>query len=142
MLFRSARRSAGAQRSSAPQGPPRPRAAPTGPSGASGRSEETALALSAISERLQRTWNPNCAAPGGDQLRVRVTIELNRDGSLKGAPRADGAADGDTVRGVAVQRAVAAIRAAEPFDTLPPERYAEWRQPITINFNAREACRR
>jgi len=118
----------------------RPRAAPTGPTGSSGRSEETALALGLIQERVTRAWNPNCAAPGADQVRVRVTIELDRGGGLDGDPRSDVSLDDGTLRGVAAQRAVAAVRQAQPFDTLPPERYAEWRR-IILNFNAREACR-
>lgn len=129
----------GQRRSSAQQGQQRQRAGPTGASGSAGRSEETALALGVISERVQRRWNLDCANPGMAGVRVRVSVDLNRNGGLIGSPRADiSESDGD--RGVAAQRAVSAVRAAAPFDTLPPERYAEWRS-VVLNFNAREACR-
>lgn len=134
-----ARLAPGPRRSAAPAGPPRPRAGPPSRPGSAGRSEETALALGIIQERVTRNWNLDCANPEFASVRVRVTVNLNQNGGLVGEPHADIAEEGGT-RGVAAQRAVAAVRRAAPFDTLPPERYAEWRTVI-LNFNAREACR-
>lgn len=130
----------GPRRSSAQLGEERQRAGPTGRTGSSGRSEETALALGAISERVQRAWNLDCATPGFSTVRVRVTVSLNRDGSLAGEPRSDVSTDEGGVLGVAAQRALTAVRRAAPFDTLPDDRYSEWRS-VVLNFNAREACR-
>lgn len=130
----------GPRRSSAQQGETRERAGPTGRTGSAGRSEETALALGAISDRVQRAWNLDCATPGFSTVRVRVTVNLNRDGSLAGEPRSDVSTDEGGVLGVAAQRALTAVRRAAPFDTLPDDRYSEWRS-VVLNFNAREACR-
>jgi outer membrane biosynthesis protein TonB len=125
--------------------PPRPASGLRGPS-----RPETALAarpeagaaqgvtqndIAGLSQLLQRLWNPNCAAEGGDGQVIPIRIEVDFEGRVSRSINrglCDPNATGPRV--AAACRAVDAIHRAEPYP-------AEYRgQTFTINFDAKKAC--
>jgi hypothetical protein len=98
--------------------------------------------LGALRDKLVRLWNPNCGVEGAARVVLRVEMRLSPDGRLAAAPRvvsrtAEGASD--DVIDASAQRALSAVRAGEPYDELPKDRYFAWKD-IIVRFNAREAC--
>jgi hypothetical protein len=70
-------------------------------------------------------------------VNVRVRFRL-RDGRIQGAPELIGGTSDDPVVRAAQERALAAVRAAAPFEWLPEEMQTAVYDPIT--FNAEQAC--
>jgi len=101
-------------------------------------------ALSAIRDKVQRLWNPNCDVEGGSAVRVRVKLNLNPDGSLSRQPdlvdHRDVNAIADPVLKAAASRALSAVARGSPYEGLPRQDYDYWREVI-LNFDARQACR-
>jgi hypothetical protein len=88
-----------------------------------------------LQQLLERLWNPNCDAPGGGSVRLRVRFIVGLSGRLLGAPDAGGQETSATpVMAAAARRALDAVREAEPYG----EPY--YGQTITVNFDAKEAC--
>lgn len=132
-IIEAARRSAGAQASSAPKGPARAETAPEArPDAGQGLSMSDQLGLQQLLERL---WNPNCDAPGGGAVKLKVKFIVGLSGHLVGAPNAYGLdSSSNPVMAAAARRALDAIREAEPYGA------PYYGQTITVNFDAKEAC--
>ncbi|HEY1752317.1 MAG TPA: energy transducer TonB [Caulobacteraceae bacterium] len=128
-----ARHTTGAAASSAPKGPARPETAPQArPDAGRGVSQSDLVGLQQLLERL---WNPNCDVAGGSAVKVQVHFTVDLTGGLLGRPSAGGLEhSSDPVVAAAALRALDAVRQATP--------YAEpyYGQPITVNFDAKEAC--
>jgi len=88
-------------------------------------------------------WNTGAVigAPEPEKLVVVLDLDLNRDGSLRGAPRvANGLQinlSGNRFWKVAEQTAVRAVVSCAPYDFLPQERYETWKE-MSLNFNPAE----
>ena len=132
-IIEAARRSAGAQASSAARGPARAETAPEArPDAGQGLSMSDQLGLQQLLERL---WNPNCDAPGGSAVKLKVRFIVGLSGHLVGAPNAGGLdSSSNAVMAAAARRALDAIREAEPYGA------PYYGQTITVNFDAKEAC--
>ena len=132
-IIEAARRSTGAQASSAARGPARAETAPQArPDAGQGLSMSDQLGLQQLLERL---WNPNCDAPGGSAVKLKVKFIVGLSGDLVGAPNAGGLdASPNPVMAAAARRALDAIREAEPYGA------PYYGQTITVNFDAKEAC--
>ena len=50
-----------------------------------------------------------------------------------------GGQPGDPVWQAAAQRALTAVARGAPYDDLPRDRYAVWKD-VAVNFNGRQAC--
>jgi outer membrane biosynthesis protein TonB len=98
---------------------------------------QAAAALDALSDGLQRRWNPNCAIAGGRDVEVHVSFTLGQGGELIGDVRAQVQGPLSPVARVAALRAQQAVYAAAPFRKLPAQFYG---QPIGVNFDAKKAC--
>src|SRR3990167_11375742 len=76
-------------------------------------------------------WNASAiiGAPQPEKLVVEIDIDLNRDGSLAGAPRVVNALEinlsGNRFWKVAEQNAIRAVQACAPYDFFDPSRYQE-----------------
>jgi len=121
------------------QGPARPETATEARPAAGAGQGLTADEASLLAAKLIRLWRPNCAVESAANVQVRVNIQLLPTGALASPPRLVGGQSNDPVWSVAAQRALAAVRQGEPYDELPRERHAQWRE-INFNFNARQAC--
>jgi len=95
----------------------------------------TANELDALRARLASCWNIQLAPPDPSELRVRVKIFLNLDGSLAQAPQVLEVGSTEFARSAA-ESALRAVRRCAPF-TLPPEKYDSW-QEINVTFDPRE----
>jgi hypothetical protein len=111
-------------------------ARPAKPAGAT--PGQLAAARAELSQRLQRLWRPNCGPDDALAVNVRVRFRL-RDGRIQGSPELIGGQSDDPVVRAAQERALAAVRAAAPFEWLPEEMQSQTYDPIT--FNAEQACR-
>lgn len=89
---------------------------------------------------VSRCWNASAiiGAPEPEKLVVEIDIDLNRDGTLVGAPRVVNALEinlsGNRFWKVAEQNAVRAVQACQPYDFFDPVRYNEWKA-FTLNFD-------
>ncbi len=88
---------------------------------------------------VNRCWNTGAiiGAPEPETLVVVLEIDLNRDGSLRGAPRVANALQinlsGNRFWKVAEQTAVRAAVSCAPYDFLPQDRYETWKE-FRLNF--------
>lgn len=130
-------KASGKPASGAQKGPPHPERAAQARPAVGQASALAASALSNLSADLARRWNPNCEVEGGANVDIRVAMKLDKTGTVVGPLEASGQNSSDPVVKAASDRAVRAIRAAEPFQNLPAELYGE---RIIIRFNARSAC--
>ncbi|HXQ44996.1 MAG TPA: energy transducer TonB [Caulobacteraceae bacterium] len=122
--------------SSAQRGPSRPSQAVQARTTTGVSNAVSSAALTSLSGELQRLWNPNCDAPGGD-VTIKVTFKLTASGRLDGAPTSSQAGAADPAQAAASDRAVRAVYEGEPFSELPPALYG---QNITVNFNQKSYC--
>jgi len=130
-------RASGQRQSSAARGPSRPETAAQTQAAAGARSGQAAAALSALASELGRRWNPNCNVEGGADVKLTAAFTLSSGGRLQGPPQIVRGNSSDPVVQAAATRALSAIRAAEPFESLPPEFYG---QRISVNFIAKDVC--
>jgi outer membrane biosynthesis protein TonB len=102
----------------------------------------TANALQAIGNKIADNWNLPCANPDDRRVVVVLRIELGINGGLI-AVKPEGYASVETIPDPRVRAAafsaLAAARAAEPFNGLPQQTYADWRSK-TYEFRASEVC--
>jgi len=127
--------------------PPRPTPAPRGPTRqetavlarpAIGPAQGmSAMALGSLAAELQRRWNPNCEVEGGSDANVRVVFRIGPGGRLLGNPVAQNLETATPVVRAAADRAVRAVRQAEPFESLPSDLFG---QQIVVTFDAKQAC--
>jgi outer membrane biosynthesis protein TonB len=127
--------------------PPRPNPAPRGPTRPETAVEArpalgpaqglSAAALGALANELQRRWNPNCEVEGGSDVNVRVAFRIGTGGRLLGQPVAQNINSASPVVRAAADRAVRAVRQAEPFESLPSDLFG---QQIVVTFDAKQAC--
>lgn len=130
------------QAANAPRGPAlRPETAPEARQAAGAAQGLSADEASLLAAKLNRLWNPNCGAEGAAGIVVKVNIRLTQTGGLASPPALVGPQSGDPVWQAAAQRALNAAARGAPYDELPRERFAVWKD-INVNFDGREACRR
>lgn len=91
--------------------------------------------LDALRARLMGCWNIQLAPPDPSELRVRVKIFLNPDGSLSQPPQVLEVGSTEFARSAA-ESAVRAVRRCAPYD-LPAEKYDSWNE-INVTFDPRE----
>ncbi|HYD46201.1 MAG TPA: energy transducer TonB [Phenylobacterium sp.] len=130
-------RPSGQRVSSAAKGASRPETAAQTRPGAGARTGEAAAALNALADELGRRWNPNCNVEGGDAVRLSARFHLAAGGAVRGDPQIIRGMSSDPVVQAAAIRAIGAIKAASPFEDLPPDLYG---QDIIVNFDARKVC--
>lgn len=136
-LAPAVKRSAGAQKSAAAKGPPKPATAVQAQATSGATDIAATGALASMAAELQRIWNPNCDVSGGGDANIKVSFRLASNGRLLGQPESSAEAVTDPVVRAASDRAKSAVGQASPFQNLPPQLYGP---KITVNFNARQAC--
>jgi protein TonB len=123
----------------APKGALRPELAVQSRPAAGAGQGMTADEQSLLASKLNRLWNPNCGAEGASDVQVKVNIRLAPTGALASPPAVVGPQSANPVWQAAAQRALSAVARGAPYDELPRDRYAVWKD-INFNFNARQAC--
>lgn len=94
------------------------------------QSEQAALAA-----QMLKCWNPPLAALSLDGIRVRLIVDLNRDGSVAGTPRVVSALTSPVLETTA-RAAQRAVLRCGPYK-LAAEKYDEWRQ-VDVTFDPRD----
>lgn len=100
----------------------------------------TASEIDKMRAAVSRCWNASAiiGAPDPQKLVVEVDIDLNRDGTLSGAPRVVNSLEinlsGNRFWKVAEQTAIRAVQTCQPYDFFDPSRYNDWKA-FTLNFD-------
>jgi protein TonB len=123
----------------APRGPLRPELAVESRTALGAAQGLSADEASLLASKLNRLWHPNCGAEGANELQVKVNIRLTPTGGLASPPVLVGAQQNSPLWQAAAQRALSAVAQGAPYDELPRDRYAVWKD-INFNFNGRQAC--
>ncbi len=89
----------------------------------------------ALSDKLQKLWNPNCQIVGGEGIIVRVHVRLTPQGFLAAPPdlpdRETIQSSGNPILIAAAARALSAVGRGQPYtDVLTPDHYPAWREMI------------
>jgi outer membrane biosynthesis protein TonB len=108
--------------------------ATTPPAATAGPAVRSALGAEII-RQIKPHWTPPSGADS-DQLRTKVTVRLNQDGSLASEPRVTqtGVTDSNrTQAALARERAVRAVRLAAPFK-LPAQYYDAWKSIAPVLY--------
>lgn len=91
-------------------------------------SEKQAL-IAALRQQISRCWSPPGGQSGAEMLTVRLNIELDQQGNLKGMPRTLNR-ESSPLFLIAEESAVRAVYDCQPYN-LPTEHYTSWR---SVNF--------
>ncbi len=95
----------------------------------------TASLIDAFADKVSTCWNVPSGAKGVDQMRVRISVLLHRDGQLAGVPKImDTAHMDDGFFRVFAESTQRAVRLCAPYTDLPQDRYDEWRE-LEFNFD-------
>lgn len=97
--------------------------------------EMTLNEIDALRARLAQCWNIQLAPPDPSELRVKLKMFLNPDGSISQAPQVLEVGSSEFARSAA-ESAVRAVRRCAPYN-LPPQKYDSWRE-INVTFDPRE----
>lgn len=91
--------------------------------------------IAGLSQLLQRLWNTNCDADGGDTVVVPVRFTVDEDGRVVGRVSAGGQeASSDPVVFAAARRAIDAVHAAAPYAQIYRGK------AFKVIFDAKKAC--
>lgn len=91
--------------------------------------------IDALRARISQCWNPPVGGLGAQALRVRLRLQLNRDGMLAERPQVVNRETSPFFQ-AAADSAVRAVMLCQPY-ALPAEKFALWRDMI-LNFDPRE----
>lgn len=98
---------------------------------------ETARLVGLLTRRIQECYRPPVGAAAGlEGLKVRLSFDLNREGSVIGTPRATGV-DGAPVSRLAAEAAERAVFGCQPYDMLPADKYDAWKG-VDLIFNPKD----
>ena len=98
---------------------------------------ESARLVGLLIRKIQECYRPPVGAAAGlEGLKVRLSFDLNREGSVVGTPRAT-SVDGAPVSRLAAEAAERAVFGCQPYDMLPPDKYEAWKG-IDLIFNPKD----
>ena len=93
----------------------------------------SASELDWLRQQIGRCWNVPAGVREAENLIVRVQIEMDPAGNVVGQPVVLNNS-GHPAFGAAARSSVAAVLGCQPYDKLPIEKYASWRN-IIVNFD-------
>lgn len=91
--------------------------------------------IDALRSKIAQCWNPPVGGFGEEPIRIRIRMQLNRDGTLTGQPTVMNSGDSIFFR-AAADSASRAVWACQPY-ALPTEKYSQW-SDMVLNFDPRE----
>lgn len=95
----------------------------------------TVSEIDALRGQISRCWSPPVAVLDAGELRVRVGMTLNQDGTLSRPPELLNPSS-DPIFNVAAEAAIRAINRCQPY-YLPPEKFHVWQQ-VNLTFDPKE----
>ena len=96
-------------------------------------SELSQSEMDALRGQIQRCWQIVPGMADGADVRVRVTMRLNRSGEIEGQPAVDASGGSERTRRVLAGGARRAVLRCAPYN-LPPEKYETWAD-VVVNFD-------
>lgn len=96
----------------------------------------TQTALTALTQRLQKLWNPSCDVPGFNTVHPDIRFTISASGRVIQGPDWTNPRS-DRVWEAAAARAKTAVKQGELYDDLPKELY---NRPLVITFDGQKAC--
>jgi outer membrane biosynthesis protein TonB len=102
-----------------------------------GAAEQLSMSeLDAIRRKLIALWNPPLGVANPQELVVTIRFKLKRDGTLDGGPLVMNSGQSQNFM-IAREKAIRAIFMAQPFNTLPQEKYDLWHD-LEVTFDPRD----
>ncbi len=95
--------------------------------------------IDAFRRQVSQCWNPPVGGLGAEDLRVKLRLQLRKDGSLKGQPRILNSGGRSSFHRAAADSAARAVWQCQPYN-LPARKYDTWKDMI-LNFNPRDMLR-
>ncbi|MEM6461674.1 MAG: hypothetical protein AAF724_07150 [Pseudomonadota bacterium] len=89
--------------------------------------------MDALRGQIQRCWQIVPGMSDGGDVRVRVTMRLDRTGAIEGQPDVQATGGSEQVRRVLAGGARRAVLRCAPYN-LPPEKYETWAN-VVVNFD-------
>jgi hypothetical protein len=89
--------------------------------------------MDALRGQIQRCWQIVPGMADGADVRVRVTMRLNKSGEIDGAPSVDASGGSEQTRRVLASGARRAVLRCAPYN-LPAEKYDTWAD-VVVNFD-------
>lgn len=96
----------------------------------------TQTALTSLTQRLQKLWNPSCDVPGFNTVHPDIRFTISVSGRVIQGPDWTNPRS-DKVWEAAAARARTAVKQGELYDDLPTELY---NRPLVITFDGQKAC--
>lgn len=95
--------------------------------------------IDAFRRQVSQCWNPPVGGLGAEDLRVKLRLQLRKDGSLKGQPQILNSGGRSSFHRAAADSAARAVWQCQPYN-LPARKYDTWKDMI-LNFNPRDMLR-
>lgn len=99
-----------------------------------GGSQLSQTEMDALRGAIQRNWQIIPGMADTADVRVRVVIKLDRDGSIIGRPDVEATGGSEGTRRALAGGALRAVMRTAPFTNLPPDKYDTWSEVI-VNFD-------
>ncbi len=96
----------------------------------------TQTAITALTQRLQRLWNPSCDVPGFNTVHPDIRFSISPNGRVVQGPDWTNPRN-DPIWEAAASRAKSAVKRGELYDDLPKELF---NRPLVITFDGHSAC--
>ena len=106
------------------------------------RGKHIAMSISEIDafrRQVSQCWNPPVGGLGAEDLRVKLRLQLRKDGSLKGQPRVLNSGGRSSFHRAAADSAARAVWQCQPYN-LPARKY-DTSKDMILNFNPRDMLR-
>lgn len=92
--------------------------------------------IDALRAKISQCWNPPVGGLGAEAIRVKLRLQLRQDGGLSSTPQVVNRMASPFFQ-AAADAAVRAVMLCQPYNELPAQKYAQWRDMI-LNFDPRE----
>ena len=89
--------------------------------------------MDALRGQIQRCWNIIPGMEGGGEVRVEVTMRLDRTGAIEGQPNVHATGGAERTRNSLAESARRAVLRCAPYN-LPAEKYDTWAD-VKVNFD-------
>ncbi|MBO9653144.1 TonB C-terminal domain-containing protein [Agrobacterium sp. SOY23] len=93
--------------------------------------------MDALRGAIQKNWQIIPGMADASDVRVRVTMKLDRDGTIIGRPEIEATGGSEGTRRALSGGAYRAIMRSAPFTNLPAEKYDAWSE-VVVNFDPSE----
>lgn len=102
-----------------------------------GGSKLSQTEMDALRGIIQKNWQIIPGMVDAGQVRIKVTMKLDRNGEIIGQPKVEATGGTEGVQRALAGGALRAVKRSAPFTSLPPDKYDAWSEVI-VNFDPSE----